>query len=144
MSNPHSIPDPTIFHNTNDLNYLRSCMETKDKKYIIAGSHSKLYILDVEDGTLTYTLHYDNGGGVYQIAEVRPNILVTADIYTASLHDIGDIQNIPTSIKLLDVGWLYYSVIALESNPGDFAIGGETSTTGQGFTSTIWMRIIKQ
>ena len=135
LSNPHSIPTPTIFNKTTDLKILWSCMETKDKKYIIAGSDQKLHILDAEDATLTNTLHYSaNGGGyVYQIAEVRPNIFVTADSYIASLHDIRDIQNIPNSIKLPDLGW-YYSVIALESNPGDFAIGGRASnTTNLGF-----------
>ena len=134
LSNPHSIPTPTIFNKTTDLTNLTSCMETKDKKYIIAGGYQKLYILDAEDGTLTYTLHYDANGGYYvwQIAEVRPNILVTADYYTASLHDIGDIENIPTSIKLPDIGD-YYAVIALESNPGDFAIGGYASSTNLGF-----------
>ena len=130
LSNPHSIPTPTIFNKTTDLTGLRSIMETKDKKYIIAGSYQKLYILDAEYGTLTYTYYYSANGGyyAYQIAEVRPNILVTADEYTASLHDIGDIENIPTSIKLPDIGD-YMSVIALESNPGDFAIGGGTSST---------------
>ena len=131
LSNPHSIPTPTIFNKTTALTALISCMGTKDKKYIIAGSYSnKLYILDAEDGTLTYTLDYAANGGSYteQIAEVRPNILVTVDIYTASLHDIRDIHNIPISIKLPDIGD-YLSVIALESNPGDFAIGGGSSST---------------
>ena len=136
LSNPHSIPTPTIFNKKTDLGKLKSCMVTKDKKYIIiaGGDYSKLYILDAEDGTLTHTLNYSTNGGssVKQIAEVRPNILVTVDWFTASLHDIGDIQNIPTSIKLPDIGY-YSSVIVLESNPGDFAIGGETSSTHLGF-----------
>ena len=130
LRNPHSIPTPTIFNKTTDLSELASIMGTKDKKYIIAGGIKKLYIMNAEDGSLAHTLDYsDNGGGsVYQIAEVRPNILVTADLSTASLHDIGDIENIPISIKLEDIGD-YWSVIALESNPGDFAIGGITSST---------------
>ena len=129
LSNPHSIPTPTIFNKT-ALSPLFSCMGTKDKKYIIAGSYDKLYILDAEDGTLTYTLDYSANGGqyAYQIAEVRPNILVTADYNTASLHDIRDIENIPTSFKFPDIEE-YWSVIALESNPGDFAIGGQISNT---------------
>ena len=131
LNNPHSIPTPTIFNKTTNLTNLTSCMITKDKKYIIAGGEAtKLYILDAEGTILHHTLHYSANGGWYteQIAEVRPNILVTADVWTASLHDIGDIQNIPTSIKLPHVGW-YRSVIALESNPGDFAIGGWASST---------------
>ena len=136
LSTPNSIPTPNIFNKTTDLSTLFSCMETKDKKYIIAGGNNKLYILDAEDGTLTNTLDYSANGGNYpeQIAEVRPNILVTADYYTASLHDIGDIQNIPNSIKFPDDVGYYITVIALESNPGYFAIGGWASnTTNLGF-----------
>ena len=113
-------------------------MGTKDKKYIIAGGYNKLYILDAEDGNLKHTQHYSANGGVFveQMAVVRPNILVTVDRFTASLHDIRniqDIQNIPSSIKLLpNVGAEYVSVIALESNPGDFAIGGKASSTNLG------------
>ena len=135
LNNPYSIPTPTIFNKTTDLSELRSCIETKDKKYIIAGGYQKLYILDAEDGTLTTTLNYSANGGwyVWQIAEVRPNILVTADYYyTSSLHNIRDIHNIPNSIKLPDLGG-YWSVIALQSNIGDFAIGGHTSSTDLGF-----------
>ena len=134
LSDPHSIPTPTIFGKSSLGGVLKSCMETKDKKYIIAGGYNKLYILNAEDGTLTNTLDYDTNGGwnASQIAEVRPNILVTADIHSASLHDIRDTQNIPNSIKFPDLGW-YYSVIALESNPGDFALGGEASGIVLGF-----------
>ena len=133
LSNLHSVPTPTIFNKITALNTLHSCMKTKNKKYIVAGGAKKLYILDAEDGTLTNTLHYSNGGNfVQQIAEVRPNILVTADYNSASLHDIRDIQNIQNSIKLPDIGF-YHSVIALESNPGDFAIGGEATSTHRGF-----------
>ena len=133
LSNPHSIPTPTIFNKTIDLSGLYSCMETKDKKYIVAGGLRNLYILNAEDGTLAHTLHYSANGGFYvwQIAEVRPNILVTADYYTASLHNIRDIHNIPNSFKLPDLG-NYFTVIALETNLGDFAIGGWASSTNRG------------
>ena len=130
LSNPLSIPTPTIFHET-ALNTLVSIMETKDKKYIIAGGHQKLYILNA-NGTLNKTLDYSDNVGSYvnQIAEVRPNILVTVDAYTFSIYNIGDINNI-TPLKLPDNGW-YWSVIALESNPGDFAIGGMADSTNLG------------
>ena len=111
-------------------------MQTKDKRYIVAGGYqNKLYILDAEDGTLLNTLDYPlNGPGyVFQIAEVRPNILITADDNKASLHDIRDIQNIPPSLKLPDIGNRYRTVIALESNPGDFAIGVNSSSTSSNF-----------
>ena len=132
LSNPQSIPNPTIF-NKAALGGLWSCMETKDKKYIIAGGYKKLYILDAEDGTLIYTQYYSANGGTYvwHVAEVRPKILITADWDAASLHDIRDIQNIPTSIKLPDLG-TFWTVLVLKSNPGDFALGGGASSTGLG------------
>ena len=137
LSNPQSIPTPTIFNKTTVLNYILSCKQTMNKKYIIAAGHwqSRFYILGAEDGTLKQTVYYTTNGGEHamQIAEVRPNILITVDRETASLHDIRDIENVPTFSKLSDIGD-YMSVIALESNPGDFAIGGRTSsTTNLGF-----------
>ena len=134
LNNPLSVPPPTVFNKT-ALRNLRSCMQTKDKNYIIAGSSFKLYILDAEDGTLLNTIDYSANGGYYawQIAEIRPNILVTADFSTGSVHDIRNIQNIPISIKLPnDIGY-YYSVISLGNNSGDFAIGGKSSITNLGF-----------
>ena len=130
LSNPNSIPTPQIFNKT-ALDALYSCMQTKDKKQIIAGGENKLYILDAEDGTLQNTLDYSANGGSYasQIAEVRENILITADGYAASIHDS---QNMGPSLKLTDIGY-YWTVIALESNLGDFAIGGKSSNTDLGF-----------
>ena len=121
LSNPNSIPTPTIFNKT-ALDTLLSCIQTKDKKQIIAGGLNKLYILDAEDGTLQNTLDYSANGGdrAYQIAEVRENILITADLLTVSLHDS---LNMGPSLKLIDIG-THFSVIALKSNLGDFAIGG--------------------
>ena len=128
LSNPNSIPTPQVFNKT-ALDTLRSCMQTKDKKQIIAGGYYKLYILDAEDGTLQNTLDYSANNAVFQIAEIRENILITADYNTASLHDS---QNMGPSLKLTDIG-SYRAVIALESNLGDFAIGGIISYTNLGF-----------
>ena len=130
LSNPNSIPTPQVFNKT-AIDSLFSCMQTKDKKQIIAGAKNKMYILDAVDGTLQNILDYSaNGGGsAYQIAEVRENILITADGSTASLHDS---QNLSPSLKLTDIGY-YFTVIALESNLGDFAIGGKSSNTNLGF-----------
>ena len=130
LSNPNSIPTPQIFNKT-ALDRLYSCIQTKDKKQIIAGSYNKLYILDAVDGTLQNTLDYSANGGyvAYQIAEVRENILITTDWDTASLHDS---QHLGPSLKLTDIG-TYYTVITLKSNLGDFAIGGRSSNTNLGF-----------
>ena len=152
LSNPHSIPSPTIFNKT-ALSPLFSCMQTKDKRHIVAGGYqNKLYILDAEDGTLLNTLDYPlNGPGyVYQIAEVRPNILITADDNKASLHDIRDVQNIPPSLKLPDIGNWYRTVIALESL--EILLLGQIVqlvTMGKLYpmdfcTSGTWRRITKQ
>ena len=130
LSNPNSIPTPQVF-NKSALDTLYSCMQTKDKKHIIAGGENKLYILDAEEGTLQKILDYSANGesSVRQIAEVRENILITADFSTASLHDS---QNMGPSLKLTDIGY-YEAVIALESNLGDFAIGGLSLNTNRGF-----------
>ena len=130
LSNPNSIPTPQVFNKT-ALDGLTSCMQTKDKKQIIAGASKKLYILDAVDGTLQNTLDYSANGGyaAYQIAEVRENILITADDSTASFHDS---QNMGPSLKLTDIG-NYEAVIALKSNLGDFAIGGNSDSTNRGF-----------
>ena len=137
LSHPLSLPSPVVF-NKIALTNLYSCMETNDKKYIIAGSYQKLFILNAEDGTLLHTLHYPQNGGNYagQIAEVRQNILVSADYWAASLHDITNIQNIPSSVPLFEIDFgEYHTVIALKSNAGDFAIGGWSGHSGYGFVS---------
>ena len=138
LSNPNSIPSPQVFNKT-ALDTLRSCMQTKDKKQIIAGADTKLYILDAEDGTLQNTLDYSVNGGsrTWQIAEVRENILITADHNTSSLHNS---QNIGPSFKLTDIGD-YLTVIALESNLGDFAIGGRVGITRLGFVYIDYLEV---
>ena len=134
LTNPHSISSPTVFNKT-ALSTLRSCMQTKDKKHIIAGSWQKFYILNAEDGSVKNTHIYTENEGVYayQIAEIRPNIIVTTDWNTASLHNISNTQSVPSPIKFIPDLGEYWAVIALESNLGDFAIGGECFSTQLGF-----------
>ena len=141
LSNPNSIPTPQEFNKT-ALDRLFSCMQTKDKKQIIARGENKLYILDAEDGTLQNTLDYSANGGnrVFQIAEVRENILITADDYAASLHNS---QNMGPSLKLTDIG-VYYTVIVLESNFGDFAIEGRVDITRLGFVYIDHLKVNNQ
>ena len=132
LSNLEVLPPPTIIYNSSKG--LKSCMQTKDKKHIVAGLQNELYILDAE-GSLQHTLDYGLNEGWYvsQIAEIRANILATVDYNRTSIHDIRDLENIPPSVKLPDVGKYYKSVVALESNPGDFAIGGQSVNTDNGF-----------
>ena len=127
LSNPHSIPPPTVFNKT-ALSDLQSLIQTKDKKYIIAGGKYIFYILDAKDGTLKNT-HSTGKGWSMQIAEIRPNILAIASWIGTYEYDIKDIQNITP----LPSGQYYgghYTVIALNSNLGDFAVGGNYLSRG--------------
>ena len=134
LTDPYSIPDPTIFKKTTTLSPIISCMQTQDKKHIITVGYSMLYILDADNGTLKNTQNFTSNGGRYtwQIAEIKPNILITTNENTASLHDIRDPHNLSHPIKLHDIGF-YSSVLSLNNNPGDFAIGGRSSRTNLGF-----------
>ena len=133
LTNLSAIPEPTIF-NKSSLSELHSCRLTKDKKNIIAAGLLKLYILDANDGTLKKIHDYSDIGGLgyaSQIAEIGNNILVIADKDAVSVHNITDINNpvsfnLNTKILLNDIEF-YLSVIALQSNPGYFAIGGQSS-----------------
>ena len=141
LSNPEFLPPPTIIYKSSKG--LKSCMQTKDKKHIVAGLENELYILNAE-GTLQHKLDYssneNNGWYVSQIAEIRANILATADYNTMSIHSIRNMENIPPSVKLPDVG-IYKSVVALESNPGDFAIGGQSVNTDNGFVYILHLEV---
>ena len=133
LTNPHSITPTTIFYKEGTT--FNSCMLTKDKKYIIAGSTNMLYILDAGDGTLRTIHKYpDNRGSVVsQIGEVRENVLITVDVASTSIHDLRDIEKIPLSIDIFpDVG-LHFTVLALKKNKGDFATGGRSSSAQLGF-----------
>ena len=135
LSNLHSLTPPTVFNKTTALSGLFSCMLTKDKKHIIAGADKRFYILDA-NGSLKNSQEYENAYP-RQIAEVRENIVVTVDASTASVHDLRDIENIPPPFILEDIGQ-QFSVIGLENNIGDFAIGGNTSS-GEGFVQILYM-----
>ncbi len=68
---------------------------------------------------------------MYQMIELRPNIIVTAESSYVYSHDINNPHN--TMIhKLFDYSNtknIYLTIAGLESNEGDFAIGGYTNTT---------------
>ena len=126
LADPNSIPFPSVF-NTTELDSIYSCILTKNKKYIIAGSNRKLYIINAKDGNLQKTHNYLSieGNHAIQIAEVRPNILMTADYYAVYIHDI-----MPDSVKLEENPYLYYSIISLKRNTGDIAFGGKRINDG--------------
>ena len=139
LTNMNSITE-TIFTQTNSLRVLRSLLYTEDKQNIIAGGNGTIYIVDIE-GILKYTHVYQDSSKlsihpIFQIAEIRPKILITAEISCATLHNISNINN-PISSQLLSYNAvLPVTVIALESNSGDFAIGGRNPSsfsTGLGF-----------
>ena len=131
LADPNSIPFPSVF-NTTELDSIYSCILTKNKKYIIACSNRKLYIINAKDGNLQKTHNYlpNEGNHAIQIAEVRPNIVMTADYSAVYIHDITDITNMPDSVKLEEYPYLYYSIISLQRNTGDIAFGGKRINDG--------------
>ena len=125
----------SIFNQT-VLDQLVSCMQTEDMKYIIAGSLNKFYILNATDGALINFHNYGDNSGEWnteEIAEIRPNIIVTTNRNASFIHNLRDIMNIPAPILLSPDLGDYYTVTALMSNLGDFALGGRVSNSELGF-----------
>ena len=102
-------------------------------KLIVVGASSigKIYILD-KYGTQINTHTFSISPLKVSVAEVRRNIILTADISGVYLHNITDPYNIPDSTQLF-TGNLYYIIISLKSNEGDFAIGGHRMSVNKGF-----------
>ena len=101
-----------------------SGIQTMDKLVILGGlDEGKIYILD-EYGNQINTHSFSSIASIFEITEVRRNILLTANAGSGCyLHNIQDPYNIPDSIHLI-TGDRYSTVISLKSNEGDFAIGG--------------------
>ena len=109
--------DSASTHNDN----FRSCMMTSNG-YILAGGNARTYIYD-SAGNYINKFTTAPGGPVYQIAEIRPNILITAESGRAFIHDISNTAAIASMVMSQDYG-TYQAVISLSSNLGDFALGG--------------------
>ena len=143
LANPRSLTNSTPFYTSDEFGP-HSMILTMDKKYVIAGSYGKLYILDAEDGSEAKIYTYINNNiyhSVYQMAEVRPYILITVDYDSAYIHNITNITNpTTTSINMELANGLYYSVIALKKNEGDVAIGGRSTNSEHGFVYILNIR----
>ena len=119
--------ESAFYYNPGEALY--SGIQTMDKLVVIInGDTAKIYILD-EYGNQINIHTYSSPSDTYEIAEVRRNILLSADKESVYLHDIKDPNNIPTSIRVF-IEDFYYSIISLKNNEGGFAIGGNRDSKG--------------
>ena len=141
ITDVHSVTEE-VFNKTRGIDRVVSCLQTRDKNHIIDGGYQKFFILDAEgNNTITHTYAHIGGHVIWQFAEVLPGIIITAEGYTYSVHDIRDLENIPKSYQgLPDIG-NYFTVIALNSNPGDFALGGWAESSDLGFVQIGHMEV---
>ena len=107
-----------------------TCMQTSESSYILLGSLNEMFIFS--NGSNKKTYKYDGGYYVHQIAEIRPNILISADDYTSFIHDLTNLTTIPTPITLSSTD-TYFAVINLKSKEGDFALGGKRRRNSKGY-----------
>ena len=114
-----------------------SGIQLQNKLVIIGSSLGKLYILDKEGNEQAVQEYREtqNKDKVWEIAEIRENIIITADGTDVYLHNINNLQNIISS-KLLDS---YYTdaVISL-SRANYFAIGGGKRNS-KGFLDILYL-----
>ena len=125
----------TSFNKTNQISGVDSCSITKDGQHIIVGDGQTLYILDAEGGNIQiYDYSHIGSNWTDGIVEIRPYIFITIGEGAYSLHDFTDLGN-PQSFNIFPKvgGYPYltdfHSVIALNSNPGDFALAGYRAPT---------------
>ena len=102
---------------------------TNDKK-ILASSDGCIYIY-ASNGIYLGKSDSSTSIDMYQMKELRPNIIVTVEYLYVHLHDISDPEN-PTVQKLLDYAdtqMLYLTIELLSVGTGDFALGGQSHYT---------------
>ena len=114
-----SYPASTFVYNNSNNDNFYSCTQIGNGN-ILAGGRN-MYIFDSSGNYLGKSSA--TSSKVLQIAEIRPNIIITAESSKAVLHDISDPSACINNV-LPDIGD-YASVISLSSNVGDFAIGGK-------------------
>ena len=106
-----------------------SILITKEKQ-ILAAYKGCIYIYNSSGHYITNSNHSDSSptSSMYQMKEIRSNIIITAESNYVYLHDISNTGNIIRH-KLLDYDdtkTLYLTLEVLEGNTGDIAIGGYT------------------
>ena len=114
-------PASTLVYNSSDTECFHSCTQLSNG-YIVAGGKDT-YIYDSSGNYLGNSPTVLNDK-IMQIAEIRPNIIITTENQKAIIHDISTPAACINSTLLPDIGD-YFSVISLSSNVGDFAIGGK-------------------
>ena len=104
----------------------QSVLVTKEKKQILAAHHGCIYIYNSSGAYIGYSDSSQTHHYMLQMKEIRPNIILAADDYYVYSHDISNIGNIIIH-KLLDyrdTKTYYETLVVLEGNTGDIAIGG--------------------
>ena len=118
-----------IFNQTTELKNIMSCIYTSEG-YIVVGSRGKISVLDKE-GYLQGSNSYLGDNQPRRISEVRENILLSVELNSCWIHDIRDMGNLQSkSISSSSTySGIYTSVLTLQSNVGDFALGGQKYST---------------
>ena len=105
---------------------------TKDKKHILATCFGCMYIYTSSGDYLGYSNNSQEVFSVYQMKEIRGNIIVSVEDYSVYSRNINNPVD-PTIHKLLDYvdthTW-YQTIEGLEWNTGDMAIGGYDNSSG--------------
>ena len=107
-----------------------ACTQGENKNIYTAGP-GQIEIIK-PDGNELLIYRYGLAEGENQeartIEEIRPNNFVTVDIDAYTVHNMSNLGNI-ISIRNTNEGYNYYTVIALQSSEGSFALGGEFALT---------------
>ena len=140
LTDLNSITETLINEETKtEMKDVRSCMLTQDRHHILLGGYKMIYILDTKgENLITHRFGYGTKDYVWQMAEIRPNIIISANEDKYWVHDFRDIHNIPSSRKLSSSGY-YYTVIPLKSGPGDFAMGSKLSDSTDGDVNIAYL-----
>ena len=129
----------SIFHRATNHDFT-ACTQDKNKN-IYTGGPGQIEILD-PDGNLLKRYRYGKPEGQNQeareIVEIRPNVFITADIDSYTIHDMTNFGNI-ISISHAHNGYSYYTAIALQSTEGSFALGGEFVLTDDAHNGFVYI-----
>ena len=129
----------SIFHRATTHDFT-ACTQDKNKN-IYTGGPGQIEILD-PDGNLLKLYRYGKPKGQNQeareIVEIRSNVFITADIDSYTIHDMTNFGNI-ISISHAHDGYSYYTVIALQSTEGSFALGGEFAITDDAHNGFVYI-----
>ena len=114
----------------------QALLVTKEKQ-ILAAFFGCIYIYNFTGSYLGYSNNSEGyiNTNMYQMKEIRENIIVTAEYYSVYSHNISKPEN-TIQHKLLDKAITqnrYLTLEVLEWNTGNIAIGGSDYTTGSAY-----------